>query len=434
MNFFCRVAVLIATFLATFTGLAGIASAADVAALTLQQAIAATLEHNPRLAGYSLRQQALAGEGQTAALRPGFTLNSQFEDFGGSNDYRWVNAPEMTLSLSSVVELGDKRAARINVVSARQQQLASTQRVLTLDVLAAVTRQFIAVLAAQEQLALQQQAELLAAQTREQLLAQVAAGLTAEAELLRADAALAQTAIASGRAAQLLRSERIRLSAYWADPEPAFSAVQADMFMLPPAAPLVDLLLQLDSNPDLALLATEVQLRTAELQETETVRNPSLQWNAGIRRLQSTADTAFVVGVSMPLGTAPRAAGAIASALANRASAELLRDNALVQLQAEVRSLYEAWSQAVAEVAALQSSVLPPLTAALAATEAAFEQGRYSYLELNLAQRQLLEAREAVIVAAARAHMLGTAIERLTGAALRADPALVPQLFQENAQ
>jgi outer membrane protein, heavy metal efflux system len=337
----------------------------------------------------------------------------------------------VTLSLSSVLELGGKRAARVGVVSARQEQLASTQRVLTLDVLAAVTRQFIAVLAAQEQVTLRRQAEQLAQQTRALLANQVAAALTPEAELLRADATLAQAAIAIDRAAQVLRSERIRLSAYWAEPEPEFTTVQADLFALAPAIPLNDLLLQLDKNPDLALLATAVQLHTAELQEAETLRDPNLQWNAGIRRLQSTADTAFVVGVSVPLGTAPRAAGAITTALANRANAELLRDNARLQLQAEVRSLFEAWNQAAAEVSALQTSVLPPLTAALAATEAAFEQGRYSFLELNLAQRQLLETREAMIAAAARAHMLATDIERLTGATLRADPVFIPQLFPE---
>jgi outer membrane protein, heavy metal efflux system len=427
MKFICRMASLIAIF----TCLSGNVSAADAAALTLQQALAATLDHNPQLAGYQLRQQALVGEGQTAALRPGFSVNSQIEDLGGTNNYRWVNSSEVTLSLSSVLELGGKRAARVGVVSARQEQLASTQRVLTLDVLAAVTRQFIAVLAAQEQVTLRRQAEQLAQQTRALLANQVAAALTPEAELLRADATLAQAAIAIDRAAQVLRSERIRLSAYWAEPEPEFTTVQADLFALAPAIPLNDLLLELDNNPDLALLATAVQLRTAELQEAETLRDPNLQWNAGIRRLQSTADTAFVVGVSVPLGTAPRAAGAITTALANRANAELLRDNARLQLQAEVRSLFEAWNQAAAEVSALQTSVLPPLTAALAATEAAFEQGRNSFLELNLAQRQLLETRQAMIEAAARAHMLATDIERLTGATLRADPAIFPQLFPE---
>jgi len=34
-----------------------------------------------------------------------------------------------------------------------------------------------------------------------------------------------------------------------------FSAVQAEMIVLPPAAPVVDLLLQLNSNPDLVLPA-----------------------------------------------------------------------------------------------------------------------------------------------------------------------------------
>lgn len=423
MNFLYRVPVLVTVAL---VWLSEPLMAADARFLSLPDAIGATLEHNPQLAGYALRQEALAGEQHTAALNPGFNIATQIEDIGGTDDYRWANSVEMTLALSSVVELGGKRDARMGVVSARQQQLASVQRVRTLDVLAAVTRQFITVLAAQEQLALQQEAQQLAEQTLASLSVQVTAARLPEAELLRANAALAQAGIAVQNAAQELRSERIRLGAYWANTDPDFDRVQADLYALAPAVSLAELLAQVDTNPDLELLASDVQLRAAELRAAQTLRDPNLQWNAGIRRLQSSSDTAFVVGASMPLGASQRASGAINAAMANQAVAELEHANARVQLQAEVMGLYEAHSQALAEVSALQTAVLPPLTEALAATAAAFDLGRYSYLELNMAQRQLLDARQSLIAAAARAHTLSTDIERLSAAALRADPALVP--------
>jgi cobalt-zinc-cadmium efflux system outer membrane protein len=71
-------------------------------------------------------------------------------------------------------------------------------------------------------------------------------------------------------------------------------------------------------------------------------------------------------------------------------------------------------------VEALQSDVIPPLKKALRATEEAFQQGRYSYLELNLAQRELLAVQLSLIEAAARAHALSTDLERLTAAPLSA--------------
>lgn len=396
----------------------------DAAPLSLQQAIAATLQRNPELIAYPLRQQALAGARQGAALQPGFNVYTQIEDIGGSDDYRWLNSAEMTLSLSSVLELGGKRDARLGVVSAREQELAALQHVTTLEVLTALAQQFISVLALQEQVLVAEQALALAGQTREVLATQVAAGLTPEAELLRATAVLAQADIDLRRVQQRLQSERVLLAAWWAEPEPDFTQVSGDLLAVPAAAPLNDLLLQLEMNPDLAQLASVEALRTAELREAHTQRDPNLQWNAGVRRLQSSSDTAFVVGLTVPLGTAQRASGAIAEALARQGSAALELDSMRVQLQARLRSLHAAHTQALDEISALQSSVLPPFEAALTATEAAFEQGRYSYLELTLAQQQLLAARQDLIAAAARAHALGADIERLTGAAYHADPAI----------
>lgn len=423
MYSFLRRPALMAALLAFWSAVLH-AAAPDAAPLSLQQAIAATLQHNPELVAYPLRQQALAGAREGAALRPGFNVTTQIEDIGGSDDYRWLNSVEMTLSLSSVLELGGKRAARLGVVSAREQELAALQRVTTLEVLTALTQQFISVLALQEQVLVEEQAVALAGQTRGVLATQVEAGRTPEAELLRATAMLAQADIALSRTQQRLQSERALLAAYWAQAEPDFTQVTGDLFAVTSAASLNDLLLQLDANPDLAQLASVESLRAAELREAHTQRDPNLQWNAGLRRLQSSSDTAFVVGLTVPLGTAQRASGAIAEALARQGSAALELDSTRVQLQARLRSLHAAHAQALDEISALQSSVLPPFEAALTATEAAFGQGRYSYLELTLAQQQLLAARQDLIAAAARAHALGADIERLTGAAYHADPAI----------
>jgi len=376
------------------------AAAPDAAPLSLQQALAATLQHNPELIAYPLRQQALAGAREGAALRPGFNVTTQIEDIGGSDDYRWLNSVEMTLSLSSALELGGKRDARLGVVSARAQELAALQRVTTLEVLTALTQQFITVLALQEQVLVEEQA---------------------------------QADIALRRVQQRLQSERVLLAAYWAEPEPDFTQVSGDLFAVTPSAALNDLLLQLEANPDLGQLASVESLRAAELREAHTQRDPNLQWNAGLRRLQSSSDTAFVVGLTVPLGTAQRASGAIAEALARQGNAALELDSMRAQLQARLRSLHAAHTQALDETSALQSSVLPPFEAALTATEAAFEQGRYSYLELTLAQQQLLAARQDLIAAAARAHALGADIERLTGAAYHADAAIGASSITEQA-
>ncbi len=45
--------------------------------ISLQDALSASLQHNPQLAGYQFRRAALVGEQTTAALRPEMRLHNK---------------------------------------------------------------------------------------------------------------------------------------------------------------------------------------------------------------------------------------------------------------------------------------------------------------------------------------------------------------------
>jgi len=286
-----------------------------------------------------------------------------------------------------------------------------------LNVLTEVTHQFIQVVAAQEQHNLVKEARQLAQQTLDSLSQQVRAGKTPEADLWRAQAALARAEIAVQRAAQGVRTARITLSTYWADPAPSFS-VAADLYGTPPALDLPDVQAQLATNPDILLLAEDLQVRTAALRQARSEGRSKLEWNLGVRHMQTTDDTAMVAGISMPLGSTKRASGAIATARAEQQGIQLALDSTHIQLQAELRRLFEEHQQAVSELTALRTQVLPALKRAERETTAGFERGRYSYLEFNLAQHELLDAQQAYIETAVRVQGTRIDLERITGAAL----------------
>ncbi|QEY15952.1 TolC family protein [Cellvibrio sp. KY-GH-1] len=392
-------------------------TAAPTESIRLDDALKATLQYNPELSGYRFKEDALKGEQQTAALRPEYRLAAELENVAGSGELRGTQASELTIAVSSVIELGDKRDARLGVVTARQQQLQSEQRLLTLDLLSDVTRQFLQLIAAQEQLAIRTEADQLARNTMDSLRKLVQAGRIPEAELLRAEAGLARTSIALQQARQQVRGERLRLSGYWADPTPDFQTAQGDLYALPPSISLPELESRLDANPDLTMLATEIDLRAAELREARSNRRGDLEWSAGIRRLEETGDSAAVVGLSMPLGTTKRATGVIATATAQQAGAEQAHRSTRIRLQAELAGLFEEQQQAVSELEMLRTRVVPALKRALQETAQGFDLGRYSYLELTLAQGELLDAQLAVIDAAQRVQYTRIELERLTGAA-----------------
>jgi cobalt-zinc-cadmium efflux system outer membrane protein len=389
--------------------------------LTLRDAISATLSANPQLGNYRFREASIRGDTVTAGLRPPLQANAGIEDALGSGSLNGFDRTEITLSLSQVIELGDKRDARLDVAGRRLQVLQAEQRITELDLLAEVTRRFIATSAAQEQLAQQQRATQLARQTLELLEPLVSAGQTPASEQARASAALARATLAESHAGTALEAAKISLSSMWASQVPEFDSVASDLLDVGEAGNLTDLLLGLDENPDILLFASEERLLDARIREALSERRSNVQWTAGIRHLREAGDTGFVISASMPLGSRDRATGGIATAQANRAEVANRREIARNQLNAQLYGLHLLLRQAILEVQTLRDSVLPQLASALEQTRTAYLGGRYSYLELTSAQHETLDAELAVINAATTAHFLRTEIERLSGAALNSD-------------
>jgi outer membrane protein, heavy metal efflux system len=386
--------------------------------LTLRDAINATLAQHPQLISYELRQQALAGERQTAALKPALQLGAAAENLAGSGAYKGTDSAELTLALSSVIELGDKRDARLGVVTERQQQLAGQRRIAELDLLAEVTRRFIDVAAAQQQLDLQRSSLALAGDTLKAIKQRVDAGNTPSAELARAHANQTRQSIALQQAELAFTSAKLKLAALWSGDAPGFGNVSADLLKIPSASSLSELLAALPNNPDIALFASETRLREAELRLAQSKAKVDLEWTAGVRQLQASGDQALVLGIKVPLAGERRASGEIATARANQQLVESEREIALRQLRAQLVGLHQEREVARLEVNGLRDQVIPQLKQALAGTRTAFNNGRYGYLELASAQQELLQAETALIAAAAKTHQLQTEIERLSGNAL----------------
>ena len=93
------------------------------ASLTLALAVERTLARNPELQVYRLRDAEVQGRMATAALSPLYELGAEAENFAGTGDLNGADGAEFTLALSSVIELGGKRAARMAEASAERQLL-----------------------------------------------------------------------------------------------------------------------------------------------------------------------------------------------------------------------------------------------------------------------------------------------------------------------
>ena len=383
--------------------------------ISLRDALAATISTNPKLRSFPLRNDALLGEREIADLKPPFMVGAEIEDALGTGDIRDFTGAEATLRLSSVVEMGGKRAARVGMINRRIDVLNAEQRVVELDLLVEVVRRFIDVAVAQEQVGLQAQSTAIAEQTVDSIEPLVTAGQAPQLETDRAQAALLRARLAEQAANARLGSARIRLASMWANNPPQFGAVSSDILTVEQAESIESILAELASNPDIEIFAAESRLLEAELRLAQTRQEGDIQWSAGIRHLKEFDDTGFAFGVTIPLFNKARASGAERSARANLQEVELRQLTALIAIEGEIRSLHQALQQAINQVNTLQQQVIPILQDVQQQTLQAYGAGNYSYVELITAQQEFLDAQLSLISSAGNVHRIRAEIERLSG-------------------
>jgi cobalt-zinc-cadmium efflux system outer membrane protein len=411
MNFKCLTIVVCATIASTFAS----AQESITGVISLRDALETTLAAHPRLRSFPLRAEALLGEKETAELKPAFRIEAEIENALGTGDIKDFTGAEATLRLSNVVEMGNKRAARVGVANRRIEVLDAEQRVVELDLLTDVVRRFIDVASAQELVTLQTQATAIAEQTVSLLEPLVRAGQTPQLELDRANSALIRAQVAEQSAGALLASARIRLANMWASNSPQFVAVESNLLTVGQAEPIESILAGLELNPDIEIYASEFRLLEAELLLAQSRRQGDIGWSAGIRHLKEIDDTGFAFGVSIPLFNKARASGAVRTARANMQEMEMRRLTTLNAIRGEVLSLHQLLQQAVLEVNTLQQSVIPTLETVQEQIQTAYAAGNYSYVELISAQQEYLDAHLSLISSATNAHKIRAEIERLSG-------------------
>jgi len=411
MNFKCLTIVVCATVASTFAS----AQESITGVISLRDALETTLAAHPRLRSFPLRAEALLGEKETAELKPAFRVEAEIEDALGTGDIKDFTGAEATLRLSNLVEMGNKRAARVGLANRRIEVLDAEQQVVELDLLTDVVRRFIDVASAQELVALQSRATAIAEQTVSLLEPLVRAGQTPQLELDRANSALIRAQVAEQSAGAMLASARIRLANMWASNSPQFVAVESNLLTVGQAEPIESILAGLESNPDIEIYASEFRLLEAELLLAQSRQQGDIGWSAGIRHLKEIDDTGFAFGVSIPLFNKARASGAVRTARANMQEMEMRRLTTLNAISGEVLSLHQLLQQAVLEVNTLQQSVIPTLESVQEQIQTAYTAGNYSYVELISAQQEYLDAQLSQISSATNAHRIRAEIERLSG-------------------
>lgn len=393
--------------------------------LTLRDAVRLTLQRNPELASFDKEMRALEG----VTLQAGLLRNPQLSvnvdnagNMGAGNGQRAikqnVEQQDLIIHISQLIELGGKRAARVNAASLGQALAGKDFETKRLELVARVANVFTEVLAGQEQLRLAEESQRLAQQVVDTVKRRVQAGKVPPIEETKVGVAFSTTRIALGQAQRELAAARKRLALLWGDTTPEFGQVLGaleSMVVLPGLASLTERVL---SNPTADRARKGIEHRKALLEVEQSRRIPDITLAGGMIKHWESGGTTAIVGISMPLQLFDRNQGNLREAYQRLDKAQDEQAATDLRLKAELVQAYESLAAAENEISILRGEILPAARSAFEVTNKGYELGKFGFLEVLDAQRTLFQNQVLYVRALANYYRLVNEIERLIAAPL----------------
>jgi cobalt-zinc-cadmium efflux system outer membrane protein len=395
----------------------GALSTANAETLTLSSAIEKTLLQSPALQSFPYQQRAAEAEVLQAGLKPNPVLQANAENVLGTGESRFLSGAELTLSLSQLIEMGDKRQRRINVANVRTTELQHSYEVQRLDVLAQTLRHYYQALRFEAMLQWNQrrmdseQAALDVIQQRS------AAGAVGRADVLRMQLRLSRSENRQQQLRDELQLAYQKLAANWAG-SVDFDQLTGDLSRLPPLPNKATLNEAISQTPDYLQVHALSRLRQAQLSLAEAEGEADITVGAGIRRLEAANDNALVFSFSMPLQFNNRNQGNIARANAEYQQELLAIELTTTQIELALTEIRLAMQNNLRQSRSLQNDLMPVARELLKSTAEGYQLGQYNVLQWVDAQTELFAVERELIEAQAAVHLQMLELERLTGNAL----------------
>jgi cobalt-zinc-cadmium efflux system outer membrane protein len=383
--------------------------------ITLRQALALALLHNPELKVFSWDVRVSEARQLQASLWPNPKLGVQVEEVGGAGPRTDFDAAETTIQLSQLIELGDKRSKRTKLASMEQELAGWDYEAKRLDVFTKVAKAFTEVLAGQQGLELTQELLQVSEELVDTVTKRVDAGKDSPLEKTKAIVALSNIKIQRQKAIRNLEFARKQLVATWAGKNPRFMSAEGRLDSLSPIPSIDKLTSLIEQNPDIARWLLEIDKDKAALELEKAKAISDITVIGGVQRFNETDDSTIKFGISIPLPISDKNQAGKLQARYELAKAREEQRAAYTRVQMKLARAYQALSSAYTEATELEKNVLQGAKGVFEASRTGYEQGKLDYLNVLDAQRTLFEAKVRYIDALASYHAAKADVERLIG-------------------
>jgi len=389
-------------------------------ALTLEEAVTTALKENPDLR--ALRLEAETAKAQLDKAELPLVSNPSLETYGSKKE----KAPEegsgrvtnYGIKLSQEFEVAGQRGIRIHVANKNLSKvsldIADRERVLRYEVKSAYAR----ALAAKERTGLTEEV----VRVREDLLNltktkyQAGDASALEVNLAEVEAGKARSDLVAAR--QALEEAILGLQATLGGGSDDLPSVEGqlspDVTIIPDRGTLKAVI---SERPDIKAAAVDVEKssRATELVRREAIPNPSL--GGFYNRDELRNEVGIILTISIPLFDTKQAEKREAQARLEQA--KIRRAGLGLTIERELDETYKNLISTLNQLSLYKKEIIAKSIENLNLLNLAFKEGKISFFDVRLAQRDAIDVRFAYLDALLRAQLAINAMERTTGGSLQ---------------
>jgi cobalt-zinc-cadmium efflux system outer membrane protein len=382
--------------------------------ISLEWAMQQVLINNSRLQLFSYDQRINEALAIQANLTPNPELDIEIENVFGTGQVSGINRAQTTVALSQVIEMGDKRQRRVELVSSKKRQQLSNYEQQRMEVLSETAGRFYRVLRLQTlQLWLNEKLSIEMAALNN-VKKRAKAGNVTQADVSRLRLRVTNTKLEVQTLIAGIVIEKQKLAMMWSA-EAKFEEVAGRLEFTGSLPKTTDVLNAIETTPEFMQLLSYEQVLKAKTRAEIAKGEYDIKLGLGVRRYEEFDDSALMLTFSMPIALTNANKGNILAA--KQQENKMLQQQKLARRQIRL-TLLEVQQKLASNsvlVKSLRKANLPLARQLLQDTEKAYNAGKVNVLQLLDAQNELFSVKRALIEAKYVVVKQLLELERITG-------------------
>lgn len=362
--------------------------------LTLDQAVDRALNSAPTLQIAHNEAESKRSFINQAKLPPNPIATYEIENFAGNNDWKGWNNREERYSYNQLIETAGKRILRTQAASSDYYASLMAFDASKLVVLNRLTKSFVAVSAAQEQLKLAEDQAEIAKEVLRVATKKVEAGKVSLIQQSKSEVAYSTALIAIEKARVDLKNAKRRLSLVWAGTCPDFDRVSFPFFSVQPPQQFEQCIADLCQQPEIVQSVHNYAYaeRNWKLEKANSI--PDVTLEVGYKANYEENNQGLIAGISMPIPLFNQNKGNIGRAFYDMLKIGDQGRQLWLVLESKLAITHEELIRAYEQSEQLRNFSLPSATQAFDLAQRGYGEGKFEYLDVLDAQRTLFEIRE----------------------------------------